>query len=189
MSSKSTVSQRLHQYREAQKKLDSQDEIEKVQDMTVEQLSQERISFGKSKIGQKFEEVFKDGSWTDWFVTTYEKSPKPQHQMYILYVLKRLDQAMMQEFGVGYPKTQKHETPRNDRAKTSSENSSWDQISEVDACQEFEMPGPTKLQQVEEQMLNLNLENQNLASRITNIEMNMQELLHHVRQMSVKSEP
>ena len=51
------------------------------------------------------------------------------------------------------------------------------------------MPGPTKLQQVEEQMLNLNLENQNLASRITNIEMNMQELLHHVRQMSVKSEP
>jgi hypothetical protein len=59
----------------------------------------------------------------------------------------------------------------------------------VDACQEFEMPGPTKLQQVEEQMLNLNLENQNLASRITNIEMNMQELLHHVRQMSVKSEP
>jgi hypothetical protein len=189
MTSKSNVAQKLQQYREAQKKVDSLDEIEKIQAMTVEQLSQERISFGKSKIGQKFEEVFKDGSWTDWFVTTYEKSPKPQHQMYILYVLKRLDQEIMKGFGEEDTKNKKEEISCHSGAKGSTEILTWDQVSEVDACQEFEMPNTTKLQQVEEQMLNLNMENKNLASRITNIEMNMQELLHHIRQMSVKSEP
>ena len=187
MASKSTVSQMLQQYRESQKKEDNQGEIEKIKQMNLEQLSQERISFGKAKLGQKFEEVFKDGTWTDWFVTTYEKSPKPQHQMYVQYVLKRLDMEMKKEFGVGYPKSS--ETLRDRRATASAESDVWDQVSEVDVNQEFEMAGTVKIQQVEEQMGNLFQENKNLASRINNIELTMQELLHHVRQLSVKSEP
>ena len=109
-----------------------------------------------------------------------------------MYVVKRLDQEMMKEFGVGYPgcskKPEKSEALRNRRAEASAESDVWDQVSEVDPCQELEMHNSTKLQQVEEQMLCLNMENKNLASRITNIEMNMQELLHHMRQLSVKSE-
>ena len=180
------MSQKLQQFRELQKKDDNQGEIEKIKSMTMEQLSQERISFGKAKVGQKFEEVFKDGTWTDWFVTTYEKSPKPQHQMYVQYVLKRLDMEMKKEFGVGYPKSS--ETLRDRRATASAESDVWDQVSEMDA-QEFEMAGTIKIQQVEEQRGNLCQENKNLADRINNIELTMQELLHHVRHLSVKSEP
>jgi hypothetical protein len=55
--------------------------------------------------------------------------------------------------------------------------------------QEFEMAGVGKLIQVEDQVTSLTLQNQNLASRMTQIEMSMQELLHHVRNLSVKSEP
>lgn len=109
-----------------------------------------------------------------------------------MYVVKRLDQEMMKEFGVGYPgcskKPEKSEALRNRRAEASAESDVWDQVSEVDPCQELEMHNSTKLQQVEEQMLCLNMENKNLASRTTNIEMKMQELFHHMRQLSVKSE-
>ena len=58
-----------------------------------------------------------------------------------------------------------------------------------DMTQEFEMAGVGKLIQVEDQVTSLTLQNQNLASRMTQIEMSMQELLHHVRNLSVKSEP
>ena len=47
--------------------------------------------------GQTFPEVFEDQSWTDWFIRAYEKSPKPQHQMYVQYVLKRVDHEITQD--------------------------------------------------------------------------------------------
>ena len=41
-------------------------------------------------MGLPFDKSFQDAQWTDWFVQTYEKSPKPAHQLYIKYVEKRL---------------------------------------------------------------------------------------------------
>ena len=46
-----------------------------------------------------------------------------------------------------------------------------------------------KLNQVEDQVSSLHLQNQNLANRMTQMEMTMQELLQHIRGLSVKTEP
>ena len=167
----SSVAQKLQTFRESQKTSDGQIEITKIKAMTLEQLSQEKISFGKAKLGQSFPKVFQDHAWTDWFVQTYEKSTKPAHQMYIQYVEKCLNQEIEKEF---------KPMPRKMIPK---------ETSETDMTQEFEMAGVGKLIQVEDQVTSLTLQNQNLASRMTQIEMSMQELLHHVRNLSVKSEP
>lgn len=181
----SSVAQKLQTFRESQKTSDGQIEITKIKAMTLEQLSQEKISFGKAKLGQSFPKVFQDHAWTDWFVQTYEKSTKPAHQMYIQYVEKCLNQEIEKEFKPIPRKTIPKETSKNAEAEAES----WDQISETDMTQEFEMAGVGKLIQVEDQVTSLTLQNQNLASRMTQIEMSMQELLHHVRNLSVKSEP
>eukprot|EP00435_Cladocopium_sp_Y103_P008313 s4904_g2.t1 len=182
-----SVAQKLSQYRASQKKDDVQAELERIKTMPLEELANERISFGKTKVGQKFVDVFEDNQWTDWFVGTYEKSPKIQHQMFVQYVLKRLDQEIIEDKAA--KKNAKSEKMKDYRATASAESDVWDQISETAPVSEFEMPNVMKVQQVEEQVLNLSMENKNLASRLTNMEMAMQEVLQHVRRLSVKSEP
>lgn len=178
----SSIAQKLQTFREGQKKDDSQAELLQIKAMSLEQLSAEKISFGKAKLGQEFPKVFSDHAWTDWFVQTYEKSTKPSHQKYIQYVEKRLNAEIKQEVKGASSKTSLKDTPKP------SEDEPWDQISEADVIHDFEMPGMGKLIQVEDQVTSLTMQNQNLASRMTNIEMSMQELLHHVRNLSVKSE-
>ena len=177
----SSVAQKLQTFREGQKDSDAKIEITKIKDMTLEQLSQEKISFGKAKLGQAFPKVFMDmlgriGS---------SKLLKPSHQKYVQYVEKRLNAEIEKDF-----KTTAHKTPPKEIQKAAEvEAESWDQISETDMAQEYEMAGVSKLLQVEDQVSSLALQNQNLAGRMTQIEMSMQELLHHVRNLSVKSEP
>lgn len=184
----SSVATKLTQYREGQKKIESKDEMGRIQAMTLEQLAKERVAFGKAKMGQTFPEVFEDHSWTDWFIRAYEKSLKPQHQMYVQYVLKCLDHEIAQDMTKN--QTKKSEKMKECRATASADSDVWDQISELDPVENFfEMPAPAKIQQVEEQVGNLSMENKQLASRITNMEMAMQEVLMHVRQLSVKAEP
>ena len=153
--------------------------------MTLEQLSQESISFGKVKLGQAFPKVFMDSAWTDWFIQTYEKSLKPAHQKYVQYVEKRLNAEIEKDF----KPTARKMPPKEVQKAAEVEAESWDQISETDMAQEYEIAGVSKLLQVEDQVSSLALQNQNLAGRMTQIEMSMQELLHHVRNLSVKSEP
>ena len=180
-----SVAQKLQSFREGQKATDDKTEIQKIKAMTLDQLALETISFGKAKIGQPFPKVFLDSAWTDWFVQTYEKSSKPAHQMYILYVEKRLNAELEKDFKPTPRKISLKETQKMAEAEAEA----WDQISETDMFQELEIAGMGKLNQMEDQVTSLATQNQNLASRMTQIEMSMQELLHHVRNLSVKSEP
>jgi hypothetical protein len=156
--------------------------------MPLEVLSKEKIAFGKAKNGQLFPEVFKDTAWTDWFIRTYEKSTKPEHQLYVQYVTKRLDKEIQAEHKKGYPKELRVflEDPK-DQAPADSEV--WDQVSEPGVFTDFDMPGINKVQQMEEQVANLNIENKNLASRMAGVEMTLQEVLQHLKGLNVKSEP
>ena len=71
---------------------------------------------------------------------------------------------------------------------TASEVRSWDEMSEPDPSHEFEIPGVTKPHQIKDQVGSLQLQIQNMSRRMTQVEMALQELLQHVRGMSVKSE-
>ena len=188
----SSVQQRLKAFRESQQKSTDQYELIKIQKMSLEELSAEKIAFGKAKMGQSFEKAFQDASWTDWFVQTYEKSPKPAHQLYIKYVEKRLNAEITEDIQKSKDSSKGAKLlPKTTKAAemSAAEVTSWDEMSEPDLTQEFEMPGMNKLNQVEDQVSSLHLQNQNLANRMTQMEMTMQELLQHIRGLSVKTEP
>ena len=70
-----------------------------------------------------------------------------------------------------------------------AEVNSWDEISEPDLSQEFEIPGVFKINQMEDQVASLQMQNQNMTNRMTQVEMVLQEVLQHVRGLSVKTEP
>lgn len=188
----SSIQQQLKAFRESQQKPTDQYELIKIQKMSLEELAAEKIAFGKAKMGQSFEKVFQDASWTDWFVQTYEKSPKPAHQLYIKYVEKRLNAEItedIQKNKVNAKGAKLIPKAAQGSEMTAAEVTSWDEISEPDLTQEFEVPGISKLNQVEDQVSSLHLQNQNLVHRMTQMEMTMQELLQHIRGLSVKTEP
>ena len=188
----SSIQEQLKAFRESQQKSTDQYELIKIQKMSLEELSAEKIAFGKAKMGQPFEKVFQDASWTDWFVQTYEKSPKPAHQLYIKYVEKRLNAEITEDIQKNKANTKGAKLiPKTAQGSemTAAEVTSWDEISEPDLTQEFELPGISKLNQVEDQVSSLHLQNQNLVNRMTQMEMTMQELLQHIRGLSVKAEP
>eukprot|EP00435_Cladocopium_sp_Y103_P029874 s473_g7.t1 len=191
----SSISQKLQVFRESQKKDSDQDELTKIQNMTLQELKGEKIGFGKAKMGMPFPEAFKDGPWTDWFVSTYEKSTKPAHQTYIRYVELRLNEEIKTDAWIKKATKDQKPTIKSDAAKAAEEmakaveTASWDEMSEPDVSQEFVIPGMTKLHQVEDQVSSLELQNLNMANRMTQVEMALQELLQHVRGLSVKSEP
>ena len=56
------------------------------EEMTMEQLSQSKVEFGKSKLNQTFAEAFQDQQWTMFIVKNYEKSSKPEHRKFLHYV-------------------------------------------------------------------------------------------------------
>lgn len=77
----------------------SKDRLLEIQKMALEELSEESINSGKAKRGMKFPQAFEDNRWTDWFVGTYEDSPKEEHQKYVVYVDQRLDAGSLQSKG------------------------------------------------------------------------------------------
>ena len=178
----------LQKFRDSQLKEDQKDVISKIRLIPLETLEKEKITFGQAKLGMPFTEVFQDAKWTDWFIRTYEKSGKPEHQMFVQYVTKRIDEGIIMEHRKGYQKTSMTATSNSSQI-SKDVTESWDQMTEPGMLQDFELPGISKVQQMEEQVTNLSQENKNLSDRMAGMEMAMNELLQHVRNLSVKSEP
>ena len=91
----SSLSQKLNSYIQGVKKEDEKEEILQIEQMTLPQLQELKISFGKAKLGQSYEQAFRDQSWTKWFIQTYETSPKPEHRKFIRFVTLKLDEEPM----------------------------------------------------------------------------------------------
>lgn len=91
----SSLSQKLNTYIQGVKKEDEKEELQKIEQMTLPQLQELKISFGKAKLGQSYEQAFRDQSWTKWFIQTYETSPKPEHRKFIRFVTLKLDEEPM----------------------------------------------------------------------------------------------
>lgn len=194
----SNVTQRLQQLRRQQKA--SQDSVtaEDVKKMTLEELAKEEITFGKTHVGTPFPEMFLNHGYTDWFVGTYHDSQKPAHMKYVRYVELRLDQ----ELQTGQPSTS--ETVPKAKSKAASGpktegpisrkpvdwQEQWDQVVPVeDIDEEFEMLPQVQMLQLGEQVHYMREENKNLNQRVSKMEGNVEEILQHLRQMSIKKEP
>jgi len=193
----SNVAQRLQQYRRQQKGEQEEVTAQSVMEMTLEALSQEKIAFGKAHLGTPFPEMFLNHGYTDWFVGLYHESKKPAHMKYVRYVELRLNQ----EIATGettsqgpYPKAKAAAASRQTQGpaplKGINWNEQWDQVVPVDEIdEEFEMLPQVQMLQMEEQVSYMREENKNLNNRMSKMESSVEEILQHLRQMSIKKEP
>lgn len=198
-----SVSQRLAAFRVQTTEKDDQNKAEKLSQTPLTELAQMKIEFGTAKRGLEFQVAFEDQKWTDWFISHYEKSTKYEHMAYVEYVKKQLDH--MTSNG-GYPSTTPQQKAKMTAAKTLSKpkaapasEHSWTQIksehgveSDVESCLEQFMEEPTQgtaIALLEDRMVQVYHDNQALNTRMTHMENAMQEILNHVRQLSVKAEP
>ena len=181
-----SISQKLKQFRQVQDGQCSEERIKAIYQMALVDLESEVISFGKAKMGVPFKTAFEDNRWTDWFVSTFETSTKESHVKYVAYVSKRLDAEINQEAierkaikSVAKPvspKITKTEPPKMHHFQK-------EEIDGDESLSEF-IPIMETTSHVEEQMQIMHEENQNLRGRMTNIEMAIQELIQHVKNLS-----
>eukprot|EP00434_Breviolum_minutum_P029213 symbB.v1.2.025839.t2/scaffold2536.1/size76742/5 len=182
---------------------DDQNKAEKLSQTPLTELARMKVAFGTAKKGLEFQEAFEDQKWTDWFISHYEKSTKYEHMAYVEYVKKQLDH--MAANG-GYPSTTPQPKAKMTAAKTLSKpkaapasEHSWTQIksehgveSDTESCLEQFMEEPTQgtaIALLEDRMVQVYHDNQALNTRMTHMENAMQEILNHVRQLSVMCSP
>lgn len=177
-----SLAARVKQYHQSTQKQSDAIDLDRYRKMPLEELAKEKITFGTAQLNKTFGEVFKDHKWTDGFTGRYEKSNKPAHRAYLIFVERTLDQDLPTTMTQGYLKTnkgkEKHPSPPS---------SECDPVEAAEAEIEFQNPG--LIFDMEERLLHLQEANVNVNSRLTSVEMTMTEILQAVRNLSVKSEP
>lgn len=68
------------------KDTNDEQELEKVQRMTLEELSRECINFGKTYVGRPFPSMMDNTRYVTWFVSNYKHSRQPHHAKFIRYI-------------------------------------------------------------------------------------------------------
>lgn len=117
-----TVAQKMKAFQARQKGQSEEKTLEQVNNMTLEELSQETIQFGQAKKGMSFIKAFQDHSWADWFVSHYEKSEKPQHRKFVRFVELTLDAEASADVQNQSRKTQGYQ-PIKENKKSHAESS------------------------------------------------------------------
>lgn len=167
--------------------------LEEVKAMTLSELSKEKITFGKAHLNKPFPMVFNNFQpWVDWFVGTYESSLEPCHQKFIRYVELRLDSEINQDSTTTLAAKSKAQPKQKGYpvAKSIAQGSTLEtDPSETDWEEEFEMMSShAGMINVQEELENVRLENRQMSSRMAQLEMSMQEMIHHLQKLTVKPE-
>ena len=103
---------------------------------TLEQLAKMPIDFGKAKVNKTYEEAFQDMEWTQFIVSRYEESDKPEHRRFLRYVKLRIESADQDQTPVP-PKVQNVKKVSKTKSGAShmappvdeEEGSDWEQMS------------------------------------------------------------
>lgn len=70
----------------------SEAEINMVMSMTLEELQQEKITFGKAHVGKTFAEMAMETKYLTWFTETFRHSRKIEHVKLLRFVQLHLEQ-------------------------------------------------------------------------------------------------
>ena len=71
---------------------DSPEALEAVMKMTLSELSQCPIDFGKTHLGKKFKDMVGETKYLTWFAETYKHSKKLSHVRFLRFIQLHLDQ-------------------------------------------------------------------------------------------------
>ena len=62
--------------------------------LSLDEMDQMKIAFGRQQLGKPFKEVWdREQSWVTWFTQHYENSQKYEHQIFLHYIEKRVERA------------------------------------------------------------------------------------------------
>ena len=160
--------------------------LESFQKMSLSEMKQLTVDFGEKYRGQSYLTAFQDSRWAEWFVNTYSKSTKINHQKFLMFVEKQLDA----EAGEcpcpdkPYP-SQGKVTP--EKIKLAVKPVIDPGLTEWDNVSEENMPSSHVLD-LQEQMSNMQANHHNMHQRMCGIENAVQDLITHIKGLQVKTE-
>ena len=70
----------------------SQQEMDKVMKMSLTELSQCPIDFGKAHLGKRYQEMVSESKYLTWFAETYKNSKKLSHIRFLRFIQLHVDQ-------------------------------------------------------------------------------------------------
>ena len=65
---------------------DSTEDLTMIMNMTLEELMEERMAFGKAHIGKAFKELIPETKYLSWFAENYRHSQKPEHVKLLRFI-------------------------------------------------------------------------------------------------------
>jgi len=167
---------------------DDEQEFEKVQHMTLEELSKEKIDFGKTHVGKLFPTMMGDTRYVTWFVNSYKDSRRPNHAKFIRYIqlyVADLEKNPRQTKPKAATKAKAKSGPTPNQgyyAKKATETTMPPEISSEE--EEFDPMDPLPSGSWEEvdafQNYHTNMEVQNMQERLSRMEDVMQQVLQHL---------
>ena len=156
-----TLTEKLMARRVKEETSQSSTNAAEIKKMTLLQLENETIQFGRAKLGLTFAEAFNDHKWTDWFVSQdFEDQSSPKKE-----------------------RNKKMAPPVKSEASWSHVKE--DAFSDVDSGEEMsqKISAQAKVNLMEDQVNALFEENRAIHSRMGNIEGALSELISHVKKM------
>ena len=68
-------------------------DLDQFRQMTVQEMGQAKVTFGKTHMGRTFSEVWtEERTWVKWFTKAYQDSQKAEHQKFLIYVDKMVSE-------------------------------------------------------------------------------------------------
>ena len=144
----------------------SEAEINMVMGMTLEELQQEKVTFGKAHVGKTFAEIALETKYLTWFTETFRHSRKIEHVKLLRFVQLHLEQI---ETAPPAPSL----TTMRPKAKAKMPPSAPLQPIDLELEEEGDSWDPIH---EESEMMNLRLQD-----RMNQMEVVMQEVLGHLR--------
>lgn len=164
-----SISAQFKSFRRAQQKDQEKESVEALQAMTLAELEDEVVTFGQTMKGKKFGVAFRDVGWTDFILSRYERSNKPEHMMFVRYCQLKIQEKDKKPGS----------TEKNPKGANSSEcpSEAWEEVVPVGNT---DMTEETTAM-LQEEMIDMRQSNQHLHHRMAR--------MGHLRQLSMKAEP
>lgn len=173
------------------KDIDDEQEFEKVQHMTLEELSREQISFGNTYVGRPFPSMMANTRYVTWFVGNYKDSKKANHAKFIRYIqlyVADLEKNPQQVKSKAAAKPKKMAAPPPHQGYYAEKALGPPTPPEISSEEEFDPMDPLpsgSWEEVDPSPSHVkNVEMQNMQERLHRMEEVMQQVLHHLSQPS-----
>lgn len=180
----SDLAARFKQATNSSQMIDEEKEYEKIQQMTLEELSKECISFGTTYVGKPFPSLMGETRYVTWFVNMYQHSHRPSHAKFIRYIqlyVEDLENNPLQAKAKSCPKAKGKSQPKGYYAEQSVAPQGAPTLSSEEE-EEFDPMDPLPAGSWEQVEPVPNLEMQELRERMHKMEDVMQQVLHHLSQ-------